>query len=341
MQDQPQAAWRDAGFHAASRAYSAALIVLAGAFALSGITTVQPDEVALVQRFGRWVRSGRSVVVNRPGALLAWPRPIDTIIRVPVQQELVLAIDAFHDLVSPSVQDAATEDGETPESPFPLRYVLTGDQNVLQLRVVARIRVIDAEAYVTNHADPRQAIKTLVMSAVTTTVNGWNSDDVLRLHQGPATLVEAVQNTARELLTRIELGVELTGLEFEEISPPGPIRESFLAVHEARVDQETLRETARTDAAAQVVANEILARQYIADARGKQSSRRAAAHNEIALFEAALAAAEGPLGRQVREQLRQDTWRAVLRQARQVLVVPATGTPGPVRLTVPHPEESR
>lgn len=342
--DQHHEQLREAVFNAACRAYGVTIFFLILAYLLSGITFVEPGEIVLVQRLGRWVRDGESIIVNRPGLLLAWPAPVDTVIRVPIQQELLLAIDAFRDSsAAPAAEATATDEDEGPASipPLPVRAVLTGDQNILQLRAIARLRVVDPASYTASYVDPDQTIRNLMISAITTTVCGWQADDVLRLHRDRESLADAVMAVARTLLTRAQLGVELTGLEFEEITPPQQIRAAFLAVHEARVGQDALREEARVDAAEQLAAHEILARQYIADARGKESSRPAQANRDIALFDAALAAAEGPLGMTVQTQLRQETWRELIRQAGQAIVVPVTPGPATLRLSLPSTEDSQ
>ena len=52
----------------------------------SGVKTVKPDEAAVVLRFGRLVGTTRADQIHGPGLLLAFPYPIDEVVRVAVRQ---------------------------------------------------------------------------------------------------------------------------------------------------------------------------------------------------------------------------------------------------------------
>jgi len=52
----------------------------------SGITIVGPDEVALVERFGRIAGRGTAAATHGPGMLFALPRPFDQVLRVNVKR---------------------------------------------------------------------------------------------------------------------------------------------------------------------------------------------------------------------------------------------------------------
>ena len=54
-------------------------------YALSGITIVKPDEVAVVLRWGRLVGDTPALQQHGPGLLFAFPRPMDEVVRVQVK----------------------------------------------------------------------------------------------------------------------------------------------------------------------------------------------------------------------------------------------------------------
>ena len=335
----------EAGRHAARRAYMWIALALTVAYLASGITIVDPGHVAIVRRCGRWVRTDGSVIVNHPGLLLAWPTPIDKVVRVPIQQEITVEIDAFGD--NRPVPPAETPTQQIQESetestrPLPAHYVLTGDQSIVQLKALARFRVSEPADYVVCFRDPKQAVEKIVNASITTTLNAWNADDLLRLNRDRESATDVVTLAARERLKQTRLGVELVTVEFNEISPPEQVRGAFLAVHEARVDQDALREEATVERAEQLLTAETLAHQFIADAEGKRSSRAAVANSEIALFEVALAAQAGPLRDSALVRMRQEAWRELTRQAKHVFFIPASGKHGILRLSLPEMEKSR
>ena len=60
----------------------ATMIVL---YAVSGMTIVKPDEVAVILRWGRLVGDTPALQEHGPGLLFSFPRPIDRVVRVPVK----------------------------------------------------------------------------------------------------------------------------------------------------------------------------------------------------------------------------------------------------------------
>src|ERR1700719_3278983 len=69
-------------------------------YALSGITIVKPDEVAVVLRWGRLVGDTPALQEHGPGLLFAFPRPVDQVVRVQVKRvrevpviELMASVD--------------------------------------------------------------------------------------------------------------------------------------------------------------------------------------------------------------------------------------------------------
>ncbi|MBS0260322.1 MAG: hypothetical protein JSS02_00080 [Planctomycetes bacterium] len=335
----------DAGLGAARRIYAALAVLLLVVFLGSGITIVAPGEVAIVRRLGKWIRHDGAVAVNLPGLLFAWPEPIDEVVRLPIKQEQVVPINEFWDESAIAADGTAANDSDqmvaAPGGPAPIRYALTGDRNVIQLKGVARYRISSPDVYATASQDPRAAVRKIVISAMTTTLNGWSVDDVLRLHRDTETLSDAVLVAARNRVATTDLGIELTVIEFGEVAPPAPTRQAFFSVHEARVEQDTWREEASMERAERMLTSETLAQQFIADARGKQSSRGASASRDLALYEAALAAREGALGDVAQARLRHEAWRELVRQAKSVWYVPKSAPNGIVRLPLPEPEKSR
>ena len=63
-------------------------------YAVSGITIVKPDEVAVILRWGRLVGATPALQEHGPGLLFAFPRPVDQVVRVPVKH--VWEVDGEH-----------------------------------------------------------------------------------------------------------------------------------------------------------------------------------------------------------------------------------------------------
>src|SRR6202049_3950011 len=108
----------------------ATMVVL---YALSGITIVKADEVAVILRWGRLVGDTPALQQHGPGLLFAFPRPVDQVVRVQVKHlwegpDTALIIDAHEvdEYPAPTL------------NPLTQGYALPGDQNVVQAAIVAR-----------------------------------------------------------------------------------------------------------------------------------------------------------------------------------------------------------
>ena len=136
-------------FASALRSFRWVALILFVVYLLSATMVVQPGEVALVLRFGKLVGATREDQIRRPGLLLAMPYPIDRVIRVPIKEEGEVLIQ--------ELWKSLTEGGPPTTTIDPLKegYCLTGDQNILQARLVAKFRIDDPIAYALSIENPR------------------------------------------------------------------------------------------------------------------------------------------------------------------------------------------
>jgi regulator of protease activity HflC (stomatin/prohibitin superfamily) len=140
-------------------------------------------------------------------------------------------------------------------------------------------------------------------------------------------LSDEVLNAARHRVAQLQFGVELTAIELRKVQPPQEVHEAFQAVHNARVEQETWREDAIGEATQKQLETETIAQQYIADAKGKFSSRMADADHEITAFLAASNACRSLGTDNVKARLNRTAWQSILSRAERVYLVPASGSP--------------
>jgi hypothetical protein len=107
-------------------------------YALSGITIVRPDEVAVILRWGSLVGDTPALQEHGPGLLFAMPRPIDRVVRVQVKHVWEVAVGTLT-----SVTDDEDDEPNLSDTLNPVTegYALTGDHNIVQVVMVARYRV--------------------------------------------------------------------------------------------------------------------------------------------------------------------------------------------------------
>lgn len=301
------------------------LLVLSVVFFASGVTFVQPGEVALVLRFGRLTGATPAEQVKQPGLLLALPYPLDEVLRVPVKREGEVVID---DLWR-SLDDAADADTI---NPLKEGYALTGNQNVVQAKLVVKYRIDDPVDFRLRTADPERVLRGAVLSSLLHTVSGWKVDDVLRLQSRevsaaidaePPTqsLAQLVTEDANERLKALHSGVLVSALEFREVHPPRHVVDEFRKVQSARIATETMRRDAEGFAARQMPAAEAERNRLIQTATAEASGRTARARAEVAEY-LPLEAEYRRFPELARQRLTHETVESILENVGQVKIVP-------------------
>src|ERR1044071_4960319 len=129
------------------------MVVLVGAFILSGVFTVKPNQVAIKLRFGAPVGTGAAQLL-RPGLHWKFPYPIDDVVYVPVGETHIVTSTAGWYFQTPA--EAAA--GQKPQAIGMLRagvdgYTLTGDGDIIHARATLSYRISDPVSYVFHFAN--------------------------------------------------------------------------------------------------------------------------------------------------------------------------------------------
>ncbi len=194
------------------------------AYLATGIYQVGPDERAVVRRFG--------AVVARPGPGLGFGLPwgIDRVDRVPVRT--VRQIRVGYDPDAPA------------ESSSPAGTLLTGDQNLVNVRLVIDYAIgetdDDLDYYVIHREQVDAALSRAAEAAAAEWAAGRTIDQVLRT--GNALLPAWVMDRLGERLPGLRLGVRVQRASVAHLAAPDEVRASFEAVDQAQTAIRT-RET--------------------------------------------------------------------------------------------------
>jgi membrane protease subunit HflK len=305
-------------------------------YLLSNTTLIQPGEVALVLRFGKLQGATRESQIKQPGLLFAWPEPIDRVIRVPVMTEGEVVIE--------ELWKSLTSAGSMIDAIDPVKegYCLTGDQNILQPKIIAKYHIDDPIAYALWIEDAQRLVHDAVSSAVCETIAGWRVDDALRLRdeQSQEHLGASVRRQAQSRLDGLKCGLVLSALEFNEIHPPRHVRAEFERAQSARVQKETLRREAEGFAATEIPRADAERNRFIREAEANANIRRAQATAELSVFTS------------LNDEFRQDStlardrvYREALREVmsrigKRYLLTPKT-KPGDVRILISEAEAAQ
>jgi membrane protease subunit HflK len=184
---------------------------------LTGVYIVPADEQAVVTRFGR-VAEPRAL----PGIHYSLPWPIDRVSRLKVQQLQRL-------IVGGDPSDAVLGRLEPSTSQF-----LTGDQNLIHLRVAVQFSVAAPREYLFTADDVKRAVGAAVESELARRVGQRGVDAVLTTEK--IAVQEEVRGAAQKLIDQYRLGVALASVNIESAQPPPEARDAFNDVASARAD---------------------------------------------------------------------------------------------------------
>jgi membrane protease subunit HflK len=207
-------------------------------YAVSGVTIVKPDEVAVILRWGHLVGETPALQQHGPGLLFALPRPVDNVVRVTVKHVQEVQVSALASL--PGIFGGETLD------PVTQGYALTGDQNIVHVDMVARYQVRDPVQWAFSGPRPqdmRQVLTAEVTAAMVRSLGEMGVDRVLS--EGRKALIALVKRRAQTGLDEAHSGLELASLELIGLAPPAALTNDFNAVQSAFIGAETLRKEAQ------------------------------------------------------------------------------------------------
>ena len=286
-------------------------IVLLGAWSYFGWYTLDPGQAAVILQFGRYQRTEME-----PG--LRWHLP------PPVQSHVVVNVASIDkEEFGVRTGDATPADTEA-SGRLPARggvSMQTSDANIVQVGFVVQYRIKDAFQSRFRIADPREVLRDTAEASVRSAVGRNTIDAVLREKKG---VVE--REALDELQTRLdryESGLDVLGVDLQDVQPPEPVRGAFDDVLGASQDRD------RAVNEAQGYANEVLPRaraeaiEQVESARGYRDSTIAEATGEAERFRA-LAAEYAKAPEVIRTRLFLETMEQVLPKVQTYIVQPGS-----------------
>ncbi len=231
----------DAGTQALSDALKSSFaivkIIMVGllvVFLFSGFFKVEPQEKAVILRFGVPVGGGDGKLLG-PGPHWAFPPPIDEVVRIPVGQ-----VQNVNSTVGWYATTAASEAAGTEPPPGdslrPLQdgYLITGDENVIHLRATLRYRIAEPGLrYMLDLANASNVVQHAFDNALLYTAARFKVDDALTRDQ--AGFRETARSRFEQLVAKHDLGITEIQIDNMQVIPPRQLKEAFARVSEAEV----------------------------------------------------------------------------------------------------------
>ena len=201
------------------------ILVIVAALVMWGATgfyKVNPDEVGVVLRFGRFVG------ITQPGLNYHLPSPIESVITPPYTRINKTEI-GFRNPESGriSARDAANEG-----------LMLTGDENIVDINFSVFWRISDPEKYLFKVRDPEGTVKVVAESAMREIIGQMPIR--APLFENRELIGERMRARTQELLDSYNTGVQVTQVQFLKADVPPEVVDAFIDVQRAKADQERL-----------------------------------------------------------------------------------------------------
>jgi membrane protease subunit HflK len=178
--------------------------------------TVQPEETAIVLRFGRVVRT------QGPGLHFKWPYAIESVVAVPTARVLKEEFGFRAATASRALKDES--------------LMLTGDLNVIDVQWIVQYRIADPIQFLFRVRETQQTLRDVSESVMRRVVGNRLGSEVLTI--GRVQISREVQDEMQKILESYEAGVSLVTVELQDVTPPDSVKPAFNEVNEARQDRE-------------------------------------------------------------------------------------------------------
>jgi membrane protease subunit HflK len=240
-------------------------------FLASSVFTVNPEEVGVIQRFGKFTRT------VSPGLNFKLPFGIETVKKVPIERQLKEEF-GFR------TKTAGIRTTYDPRAFREESLMLTGDLNAADVEWIVQFRISDPYKFLFK---VRNAIKTFrdMNEAIMREVVGDRSiNEVLTV--GRVKIGNTVTTKLQELCDQYETGIKVDQIVLQDVNPPDPVKPAFNEVNEAQQEREKLINQARSEYNKIIPKAKGDAAKIIEEARGYAIERVNQARGEAVKFNA-------------------------------------------------------
>lgn len=245
------------------------LIVVLILIGFTSYYTVDPQETAVVQRFGKFVRTADA------GLHFKIPFGIETVRKVVTGR--VLQREYGYRTIEPGIRSRFAEKGYEEES-----RMLSGDLNVIDLQWTVQYKVRDPMDYLFQVQDVESTLDDISESVMRRIVGNRYVDEVLTV--GRASVADMAETEIQEIIDQYKTGLQITMVKLQNANPPDPVKQAFNEVNEAQQEKERMINEAQQVYNQKIPRAKGEARQKITQAEGYALERVNKAQGEVARF---------------------------------------------------------
>ena len=235
---------------------------------LTGIYVVGPDEVGVVQTFGKYSRAAQS------GLNYHFPFPIEKVSTPKVTEVKRIEI-GFRTVGKNQYQTIARES-----------LMLTGDENIVDAEMIVQYKIKDPVAYTFNFIEPELTVRQASEASLRTVVGRHNIDEALT--SGKFMIQEESKELIQNILDKYNTGILVVAVQLQDVSPQEQVIAAFKDVASAKEDKNRMINQAegyRNDIITKARGE---AQAQIREAEGYKEARIARAEGDVSKFNSVL-----------------------------------------------------
>jgi membrane protease subunit HflK len=201
-------------------------------FLVSSVFTVNPEEVGVIRRFGKYTR------VVSPGLNFKLPFGIETVKKVPVERQLKEEFGFRTKTAGVRTEYAGRVFQK--ES-----LMLTGDLNAGEVEWIVQFRISDPYKFLFKVRNAISTFRDMNEALMREVVGDRSVSEVLTI--GRVEIANTVTTKLQELCDQYETGIKVDQVVLQDVNPPDPVKPAFNEVNEAQQEREKLINQARSE----------------------------------------------------------------------------------------------
>lgn len=201
------------------------LVVLLILLAFNCFYMVQPQETAVVQRFGRFLYTADA------GWHFKAPFGIDTVRKVVTGR--VLQREYGYRTLRADVRSRFQEKGYEEEA-----VLLSGDLNVVNLHWAVQYKIDNPNDYLFEVHDVEGTLDDISENVMRRIVGNRYADEVLTI--GRASIADMARDEIQQVMNGYKTGLSIVTVKLQNVNPPDQVKSAFNEVNEARQEKERM-----------------------------------------------------------------------------------------------------
>ena len=193
-----------------------------------GFYRVEPNEQGVELLFGKWNQT-----TTEPGLHYFFPTPIGKVLTPKVEDVRKINV-GYRSATELGFTQGSNADRNILEESL----MLTGDQNISDVRFTVLYKIKDAGNFLFKLRNPETTVKDMSESVMREVVG--QRDLQFLLTEGRQEVEQVVRNGLQEILDSYESGILIQSVQLQSVEPPSQVIDAFDEVQRARQDKERL-----------------------------------------------------------------------------------------------------